>query len=645
MKFTTTVSLVSLFLFLLNFSGCSNTPNPNSDLEKIQLQKQLQKKKQIHISEQKGYKAYIDRENTLRFISTLDEKKCNYYDHNKHNYFNGTPNEEFVYINKEGYYPPIAPNTHALTCGTGSLFGWLAIFPVEPLKITDYTKKHPIVCNSRFTTIDSWLIGARFGAGLVTFMTPFITGGNLHTKKFDKEEFVETIYLTNMESFRKKLLVLLEKYDIQGGIDVIYLQKGDIDENLEDKYNKLIQDKSLKAGVVFLEKESNKLLAIDIFAKYNTQEIMHSVSLQIEDMLHTIAQNNSYILRYEDIVPYIPKEISLPDIPPVKKLLKDEFETKKEFEKRVKKAVRQREEHIKALQKQYTMDVFARNAYIDGLQKAFEEYLQYKAEEKNALLKELEENMPLLFKVLFLENNSGYGAKDFTYDAENNKLYFKVYSKKGNFEQKVVATIPSYIAKRIKRNKTFNIAPNLEVHNNKLTLKGFEIIETTTQSSYEVSYTNIYFQPESISLRIGNVKESIKKQLSNSFKHYKQKNIPIVDTSKKEIWYIDVVKNMNASVPKWFLHPASDKIIGYGEGESLKKAKAKAREDLSYMIKVIINSNINVSQDVNNIRSFDEIQSQTRQNSNITLSPSEYKLYRQEKRDGIWYVGYEYVGR
>ena len=629
-------------IFLITFfilTGCVN--QDMAQINNIKKHKKEKQKRNIKISSNAEYKAYIDKDNKLKFICVTSN--CNYYDFNKHSYIKGTPKEEIIYFGKDGFYPPISPLTKDVKCGTGSLFGWLAIFNVYPFGIRNYTKMHPRVCNTRFTKLDSTLIGPRIGIGLITFMTPLITGGNLHTVKFDKEEFIDAIYESNFETFSRQLVEDIEKYDVKYGIDVIYLTPGDIDDDLEEKYDQLLTDKSIKDGVLFLNNDTNDLLAIDIFNKYHTNNIIKSISLQIEDILEQISKNNLYILKYEDIKEYIPDEVKLPTIPPAKKLKKSEFETTKQFNQRVKEAVKEREAMIRKLQREYSLAVFERNTYIDNLEKAYKKYLENQAEEKNELLQELKENIPMLSKVLFLENTSGYSARDFKYDADNEKLYFTIYSKKYNFMQTAVAKIPVDDAKDIKLHKKFKIIPQIIVNNNKLILKGFKILDTNTNNSYDVEYTNINFKPEIVTLRITGMKESIKRKLNKYFKKFKQKNIPIVDTSKKEIWYIDVVKSINAKVPSWFSHPDTTKIIGYGEGKTLEEAKAEARKELALMKSAIINSEFKSTKEINNFTRFSEVKQKIKENSNVKLNDNEYRLYRQQKVDGIWYVGFEYI--
>jgi len=630
---------IAIIILPLIISGCAS----NKNIQIIEKKEQSKVKKQIHISSDMGYKAYLDSDNQLQYICmSHDSSRCNYYSYDKHSYESGTPDEEFILINRDGYYPPIPPSMNGEQCGTGSLFGWLALFP--PFDIKNYSKKSPKFCYSKFTQIDSTQLVERFGFGLVTFMTPFVSGGTMHTNKFDKQEFINSIYISNLETFRLQLLNMTSIYNVDGGIDTIYLKQGDIYDNLEDKYNLLLKDKSLKDGILFMEKNTNRMLALDIFNKYQNKNVLVSVSREIEDILNNISKNNQYTLKYEDILRYIPEKIALPVIPKAEKLIKDEFETKKHFNKRVLAAVKLREYKIRNLQRQYSLDVFERNTYINNLQKSYKHYIELKSQEKNKILYEIQEHLPLLSKVLFMENISGYEAHNFKYNAEEEKLYFTIYSRQKKFKQDVVSVIPAKIAKKIKKEQSFKIIPQIESSQNKIILKGFKILETESNNLYKINYTNVNFKPESITLRVTGMKETIKQKASHYFQKFKQKNEPIVDTSKKEIWYIDIVKGMNARIPKWFIHPSSNGlIIGYGEGKTLAEAKLSARAELAFMKKVTINSDLEKTNEVNNFQMFHDFKESTRQTTNIKLETNEYRLYKQEKMDGIWYVGYEYL--
>ncbi|MFT7003385.1 MAG: hypothetical protein ACJAWW_000731 [Sulfurimonas sp.] len=621
--------ILSITTASLLMSGCASKTSGIGDMEN---KKYSTVKEGINLSSSHGYLAYIEDDRISYLCGEVSACKPKEKD------------QQTFWVNSSGYYPDISTSTRGVQCGKGSLAGWLAIFPMKPFWPADYDSINSKVCNSNYTAIDSTQIGERFAFGLVTFMTPFVTAGNMHTKKYDNDKLIEAVYDTKIETFKEELFRKVGNKEVNGSIDFVYLDSGDIEDNLEDKYNSLLKDSSKKAGIVFLEEDTNKFLGINVFKEHEKKDgnIIGSISSQIEGILNNIAKNNKYVLRYDDVVSYIPSEVALPKIPKIPTLVKDEFENKAKFNERVKKSVSDREETIRNLQHKYSRDVLVRNTYIDNLQNSYRVYLEQKAEEKNKLLVEMKMNIPILSKVLFLENTSGYGAKDFKYNAELEKLYFSIYSQQQGFEQEVVASIPPSIAKQIKKAKTFRVIPEIEADGTQLKLTGFDILETVSNDSFKISYTDENYKPEMVSVSVVGMKESINKSISNHFKKYKQEDTAIVDTSKKEIWYIDIAQKINAKVPKWFSNPSITSLtIGYGSGKTLEEAKIKARNDLALMINVKVSTVFKNTESVNNFKSFSETKQQTEQSSDIELKSSDYRVSKQDRIDGRWYVGLE----
>ncbi len=623
----------SMTLFI---SACSQSaPQP---IQKIQKEQHNSLKNNITIASGETLKAYIDDDKHLTFLCS-NESRCHYVVKDLGN------DIDAFWINESGYYPvsPLYPSTKNVKCGVGSLWGWLAIFNMSPFGIEDYSAKHPYLCRTDFTTVDSTLFGPRFGIGLITFGTPFITGGNLHTVKFDKVSFIDAIDSSNIETFKKRLLEDISKYNVMAGIDVVYLQKGDIEDNLEDTYQRVVYDKSIKEGVLFLKEQNSELIALDIFKKYETKTLFESIALQVEDIINQAAKNNLYLLDYEQILKYIPQEVQPPKLPSVPNLTKSEFETKVAFQQRLKDAVAKREEKIRKLQQEYSRKIFERNSYIDALQSSYKSYLEQTSLNKEEFVKELQNNVALLTKVLFIENISGYMGEDFHYDAEKERLYFYIVSKKHGFRQKVFIQVDAQTAKKIKLEKSYLLEPLLHLEDTTLVLDGFELLEPDSQEHYEVVYTNINYKPERITLRVTTQKEAIDKEISNYFKQYKQQDAPIIDPTKKEIWYVDMAKSVNARVPQWFSNPNYTKtLIGYGEGETLDEAKANARKDLALSIDTKGKVSLQMVEKSDSFRTFKEFTSSSNQSSDIKLSAYDYRVYKQEKIDGQWYVALEY---
>lgn len=617
--------LIALIVSLL-FVNCSFT---NNSIENVANKKSLKINENIKIvASSTNIKGYINSDYRLTRLALNGYELVNN---------NLNDNNNIFYINQYGYYPNISVSTKDIQCGMGSFLGWLSILPLsEKDNYINYTKKNKKVCEYRFTKVDSTQFGLRAGIGLITFMTPFITAGNLHTRMFDKEGFEDAIKKTNIEEYRQELYKKLSKIYSHGIVLVVYLDKDSLSDDLNQVYQELLENKDKIAGIVFLDKKTKKLFSLNIFNK--KEDVINATLTQINDLFHNIIKTEN-ILNYEDIITAIPKEISLPELPKIDRIVKSEFETFKAFEKRLAQTIKQRENNIKNIQREYIQQVENRNHFIDNLQKEYINYIDNKADLKNDFLKELSIEIPLLSKILFLANSSGYDAKRFKYDAEKEKLHFKIFTRDDNFIKNAVADIPPYIARKIKQDKTFKIHPNIKYENKKLVLESFDIIETSSGNKYGLKYTNINYPSPLVSLKIDNELDIIKKQASIKFQEYKQKSLPIIDHSKKEIWYIDVVKRVNGKVPKWFAEPISNNLMGYGDGDTLDEAKTNARKDLSYMMNLSLKSSFKLIKEIGDIKNYKNIKSTVNQLTNAELNSKDYSLYKQEKVDGRWYVG------
>lgn len=616
---------ISLYIVCVSLimSGCVKTPSISS----IERDKKENFKNNFKIEADNSdgkYKVYINKDNEITNLCYL----ANGYDkYNKRCRHTKESDEDSFYINKNSYFHDAPARGKEVSCGVG-----MRLFMDEKRGTDD-------VCNSKFTKLNGIYFVPRLKAGIAIYIVGVTFLGNLHSVTFDEDNFRDAISDSNIDSFKNELFNVTRIDENLNSFDVIYLEAENIKNSLENKYDKLLVNRAYNNGIVFLEKDTKKLISIITFKDYNNYDTIESISLQIKQILSDISINNKIALKYKDFSSKIPEEISLPILPKIPSLVKDEFETKNDFNIRVRKAVEDRETKIRDLQKQYSKDILERNSYIKSLQEVYKKYLTNSAEEKYELLDEAKESIAVLSKVLFLENVVGYDAKDFNYDVEEEKMYFTIFSKNGIFSQPVVAEVPVSSAKIIKKENKYEILPSIEATDNTIKLLGFEIKDTINNDSFEVGYTDINYKSEEMSVRIVNKKENIDKEASKYFQKYKQDDIAIVDTNKKEIWYIDIVNSINARVPKWFSTPIQHKTIGYGEGDSLSEAKANALKDLAFMVKVKVNVVYESSDTVNNFKSFNEIKQQTRQSSNVELSSNNYQLYKQDNIDGKWYVG------
>jgi hypothetical protein len=582
---------------------------------------------------EKSFPLILDKNNKIKKIYTY-----------QNNAINKNSDEDIIFINEKGYYPFIDPDTKSVQCGVGSFLGWVSLLPanIDEINITDYSKKNPKVCEYRFTKVDSAQVAQRTIGGLFTFMTSFASGLTLHTRMFDEDSFKEAIRLSNLPSYKDLLVEKLFKLGVKGKIDVIYLKNGDIKDTLEEKYDELTNsdDPVPTLGVVFVDNNSNELFFMDIFDTYQSLSLIHSISLQLDELLIAIPVDNNSEKIYEEFEKKVPNEISPPLFPKMEKLTKSEYETDDEFKIRVDNKASQREKDIEKIYTDYLKAVQERNHFIEQLQEEYKELLKKDSNNKKNIIEELNENLPLLAKVMFLENTWGFDAKDFHYDAQTQRLYYDVFSKRDGFYQKVFSNVPSYIAKSVKEDNSFRIIPLFSAYKNNIKLNSFKLLETKSERSFETIYTNINFQPNTISMTVKAVNQTMEELDQNSLNKMQQIPIDIKDLYEKEVWYIDVVNRINGKVPQWFIQPdESDNIIGYGDGDTLEEAKANARKDLAYMIEVLVKGSFELTKDIGNIKNYKNLRSSINQTLSIKLSSDSYKVFRQEKLDGRWYIG------
>jgi len=626
-------------------SGCSTKEVAPTNVQEIQKQKQAVEKNEISISSggEIYFKMYLNKEYAIRFLCYKNEEAlCNYYEESKHSYINDTIEEEMVYINEKGYSPMFSIYAKKIQCGKGNLLGYPVL--LMPSLMKNHNNDNPEVCNSIFSKVHSTQLATRIIWGSVTFLTPFLSGGTMHTRVFDEDEFRKAIFVSNIDSFKEELIKKAKEHNLEGGLDIVYLKQGGVKLSLENKIDELLLSKSKKGGVVFLEEKSGKLLSIIIFKQNNKHPSMKKISLQIEELLEDISNNRHNFLEYEKIEKYVPEPISFPVLPLVPNMVKSEYEKIKEFEKRVEEAVEARESEIRNLQREYSLKIVQRNKHIDYLQQSYEKYVNDYMQNKKSLYFEIKKELPLLTKVLFLENTSGYDAKKFSYDAEEERLFFTIHSKNGSYKQAVFSEMKPKFAQQIKEQKSFKIIPKIEVEKQKLTLKGFDILETSSNSLFLTQFTNINFKPQEMAIEVKTEKEQFEKHSSNKLAKYKQKDESIVDKTQKEFWYVQVANRVNAKVPLWFSTPAiSENICGYGEANSLEDAKMNARKDLVHQLHVKVDATYENRKIIGDAIQYEQTIQSTKQTSAVELKASDYKTIRQEQKDGRWYVALEYL--
>ena len=96
---------------------------------------------------------------------------------------------------------------------------------------------------------------------------------------------------------------------------------------------------------------------------------------------------------------------------------------------------------------------------------------------------------------------------------------------------------------------------------------------------------------------------------------------------------------INAKMPEWYSTPEqSNKVRGYGAGNSPEEAMLNARKELASMVKTTITSTTDILQKNNTFKSLQEVTQHTQASSDIELNAGDVAVLRQAEMDGKYYV-------
>lgn len=623
--------LILLPLSTLLFLGCAS--KNITIMDDIKEQKNLSNiKLKDYFSNTPDITTYIDHKDKIKFICIdslfeKEENSCSY-----------TPSEdeEVISISLDGYS---ALYDHTMTrCGAGSHNGLFSLRDYAP---GYYNYSNNKSCSSKYVTFDSETITDLISDILPTLGTSLLTTLTLHKKSFDKKIFIKSVKNSNIDSYKDELLHLIAKYKITGGLDFIYIERGDVEGSLEDKYEELLKAKESKSGIVFLDDDTNELLSLVIFDKYKEQPILAATALHIKNLRNDVASSDTYVLKLSDVTNHIPSVI--PEIipPASKKLSKQEFETIEAFNSRVKDAKDLDAKILKELEEEYESKVNNRTTIINTLNDNYAQYLLDEKEQRLSLLQELEKNIPLLAKVIFLEQQSSYTAKEFNYNAQSNELFFTLSDYKQNFKTKALAKIPADIARDIKTKNSFLIYPTLEYSNNTLVIKNFNLLETNSNEEFIISYTNKQHINKDISVTI---KTQVYEMNLLEPKEFKDDYI----ANNKKIYTqtlsgSDITPREDSSLPRWWSDTSKRTNVACASADTLPEANKQARAELAAKIHTSITSSFTSKTTVGTFIDNNEIKENLLQTTDVELHVDDYEVLQQDKFDGRWYVALRYL--
>lgn len=599
-----------LLVVASSLMGCSTNQN------KIFEQQEYEAKRSniVFKVQRPDYQIVLDNDNKITQI-------CNVATSSQCNLPKGTGKEVVQISNRQiglGGYSAITTE-----CGEKNMYAHNN--PVERIDSSE--------CSSRFYSISDYhipvkLIFGVFTLGIYDLYCWDYLDVTLDASKF--QEAVESAHIADLQ----KLLYSTNDTSSESVISVLYVDMDDIDET----YKQFIKLPANNNSVVLIDQETKVPLYLIKFNNAKSETLPEVVNKQLAAMMEYLSDNPSSKIKV-DIRRLIPAEVALPKLPPLPVMVKSEYETKSEFDDRVKNAVVEREDTIRNLSEMYRNNVQDRNLYVKALSAAWQQYIENKAEEQDEFLKNVGKHRAQLAKLFYELDYGRFTATDMAYDAETKSLYFVAHSAHFDFTQKIVATVSPEKARSIKDGSNYTLLPKFEYKNGKIIHSENILTELTSGDEFKLRYTDVNYKPAEVSIRVTSQTTNIAKAESVVFKEYEQKPQNLVTNDTKEIWYIETRNSINAKIPEWFSAPTQNgKAIGYGVGNTYEEASTKARSELAYMVRTRVASTINMLTSENTFRSFQEVKAQTMANTDVELSVGDYSVYKQTESEGRYYV-------
>jgi hypothetical protein len=341
-------------------------------------------------------------------------------------------------------------------------------------RANDYDKN---LCDSKFS--ESSVIGEFGGRVIITAMTAGIATavlGTLHHVTYNPIRLKEYIADSNFGAY-SQLLSEGQNFVVISGFD----------------YEKFIDQNKLKTNGALALTKTNAVL-YDVKTRKN---LFINPQKSPQELVNEWMGN--LLKPREPKVVLLPKEIEKPILPKMPLLVKDEFETKAEFEARVNKSAAEREAVIAALQQKYRKDVEDRNIEVDRLKKAYQDEIAQINSEQDAKKEKMAPTIEHYTKLALLFSVGRPNISNPAYDAESQTMYVNFETNKG--ASKVAFKIKPQEAKELKNkfDKTA-VEARYEYLGSSFALKEIEI--AFDGNRYLAALTDNDFKPETIKVKL-----------------------------------------------------------------------------------------------------------------------------------------------
>jgi hypothetical protein len=627
MKKTKIKLSISLVVVAFLYSGCTQTNIKQPELVQKPL---VLGNYQTKLSESEpAVKKAVNLEKINNTNSTLSfSARIN--SSNKITGINIQNDDEPVNISSIGFKYPKAKNTN------GCIVGWARLIDKKD-------------CNSdgRFNKIKN---GGGNNGIMNVIGTVYTLGGAMgfYNIEFDYSEFINAIAESNLILYRDMLseldnkfqyvktqnneylksLVSCEQKDLKS-----YSNSNSSDINFKNCMNQKEFTDILPSKRVYKDDIYQQLLAVDkelSFSEYiiklrenakgNTsfEKINSLTQYLIDDYLKPRKPIDIQSKMPEEVKkPLMPKEILLPQLPALPVLVKDEFETKSMFDKRVEEAITTRQLAISEIQKQYRLNVEKRNLTIENLSKDYKIAVSKRNEKIEKLQNEYNQDLKLIetelqTKRLEVQANTNQFIKlaffavmgepyliNPRYDAETTTMYAELKTTGSDFSKLFSFQVGLNEAKSFKENID-KIKPSIsfEITNGSIVLKDAkannsqkDFVAILTEKDYQPEKVQVVLQDAKVDFKANAISKldlqidtlDLKLQNPNLTDKYQVQALGYGDSNKaKGIKYnndlIPMIKNLKAEKvdsKKWLFVVA---VENYDEADAVTYAKNSAED-------------------------------------------------------------------
>lgn len=184
----------------------------------------------------------------------------------------------------------------------------------------------------------------------------------------------------------------------------------------------------------------------------------------------------------------IPIPIPEPDLPEAPEVVKDQFETKAQFEERVEKIRLQRQQEIAAIQQKYRQQVEARNTKIRALQNDIDQRKENLDEKKSQLVARA-----------FRDVMGKPVVSPKSYDAENKQMHLLFKASNQEYQRDIVLNVPLEQAREL-YNDINKLDLTLTYSYNQDQLELVNISGSYKESEFAGDIAKSQFKPEALSV-------------------------------------------------------------------------------------------------------------------------------------------------